>query len=111
MPMSGLRRFFSTSTARARSGERYTRRVRRTPSSGGGVLASRSRPQRKAASVLPEPVGASTSVWAPAAMAGQPWRWAGVGSGNDVSNQARTAGEKASSAGSAGTRSTLPVGV
>ena len=44
-------------------------------------------------SVLPQPVGAQMSVWAPPAMAGQPCTWAAVGSGNDVANHSRTAGE------------------
>ena len=41
-------------------------------------------PQRKADSVLPEPVGARISVCSPLAMAGQPCACAGVASGNDV---------------------------
>ncbi len=45
---------------------------------------------------MPDPVGARMSVWSPAAMAGQPCSWAGVGAGNEVSNQVRTAGEKTS---------------
>ena len=53
--------------------------------------------ERKAASVLPLPVGAQIRVCSPAAMGGQPCCWAAVGSGNDVANQARTAGENASS--------------
>ena len=40
-----------------------------------GSVISRSMPHRKAASVLPEPVGARISVWSPAAMAGQPCSW------------------------------------
>ena len=55
-------------------------------------------PARKAASVLPEPVGARISVCAPEAMAGHPWACAAVGSGNDVENQARTGSEKPASA-------------
>ena len=47
-------------------------------------------PQRKAARVLPDPVGARISVWSPAAMAGQPCAWAAVGAGNEVANHART---------------------
>src|SRR4051794_23209023 len=42
---------------------------------------------RNAASVLPEPVGAQISACSPAAMAGQPWACAGVGSSNDARNQ------------------------
>ena len=51
-------------------------------------------PDRKAASVLPLPVGAQISVCWPAEIGGHPWTCAAVGSGNDVANQARTAGEK-----------------
>ena len=48
---------------------------------------------RNPASVLPEPVGAQTSVCRPATIAGQPPAWASVGpSGNRRSNHARTAG-------------------
>ena len=65
---------------------------------GGGVVTSRSMPQRNAASVLPEPVGARISVCSPAAMAGQPCAWAAVGAGNEVANHARTGSEKRSSA-------------
>src|SRR6516162_2757858 len=60
---------------------------------------------RKPASVLPEPVGAQTSVCRPATIAGQPSRWASVGpSGNRRANQVRTAGWKRSRAGSAGAK-------
>ena len=63
---------------RARAaGERYRTRVVRSPS-GGGVVASRSIAQRNAARVLPDPVGASRSVCAPAVIGGQPCRL-GVG--------------------------------
>src|SRR5262245_29725433 len=54
----------------------------------------RSMPHRKAASVMPDPVGARMRVWSPPAMAGHPWAWAGVGAGKLVSNHAWTAGEK-----------------
>ncbi len=91
MPAMGARRFLSTSTASARSGDTYTSRV--PAACGGGPLTRRSMPHRKAASVLPEPVGARMSVWSPPAMAGHPWVWAGVGSGKLDSNQARTGGE------------------
>ena len=99
MPASGARRFFSTSNASARSGEMYSTRVRRLRSSGGEVVTSESMADRNAASVLPLPVGAQISVCAPAAIGGQPWIWAGVGSGKDAPNHARTAGENASSTG------------
>ena len=52
---------------------------------------------RKAASVLPLPVGAQIRVCWPAVIGGHPWICAPVGSGNDAANQARTAGENDSS--------------
>ena len=50
---------------------------------------------RNAASVLPVPVGAHTSVWSPAAMAGQPSAWGAVGAANVDVNQARVGEAKA----------------
>ncbi len=44
---------------------------------------------RNAASVLPEPVGAMTSVLSPSAMADHAWACAGVGSANVPVNQSR----------------------
>ena len=73
-------------------GDTYSTRHR---SSSGGV-SSASRPSmawRKAASVLPDPVGAWMSVWAPEAIAGHPSSWAWVGPANEASNQAFVAGE------------------
>ena len=61
MPASGARRFFSMSTASARSGETYSTVVRRSRL-GGGSWSSRSIAHRNAASVLPEPVGAAQGV-------------------------------------------------
>ena len=56
-------------------------------------------PVRKAASVLPEPVGAAISVSSPAAIAGQPSAWGSVGpSGNRRPNHVRIAGWKEASA-------------
>ena len=52
---------------------------------------------RKAASVLPEPVGARRSVERPSTMGGQPFAWAAVGAANEASNQRRTAGRNAAS--------------
>ncbi len=77
---------------------------------GGGVETSRSRPHRKAASVLPDPVGARIRVWSPEAMAGQPWACGGVASAKVVENQARTGSEKRSSGSVAVTRPRLPTG-
>ena len=54
-------------------------------------------PVRKAASVLPEPVGACTSTCAPVAITGQAASCAGVGPANARSNQERVAGVKAAS--------------
>ena len=47
--------------------------------------------QRKAASVLPLPVGARISVDSPRAIAGQPCACGGVGAANDPRNQSATA--------------------
>jgi hypothetical protein len=66
--------------------------------SGVGVVTSRSIAVRKAASVLPDPVGAQISVCSPARMCGHPSTWGGVGDGNELANHPATAGEKASSA-------------
>src|SRR5271157_4174112 len=64
----------------------------RTPASRRGVLQSKSSAARNAARVLPDPVGATISVFRPAAMAGQPSRCAGVGSPSASRNQAATGG-------------------
>lgn len=47
-------------------------------------------PQRKAARVLPEPVGAQISALEPPAIASQPPAWAGVGASKEDSNQRLT---------------------
>jgi hypothetical protein len=57
--------------------------------SSSGFLESESIPQRKALRVLPDPVGAQISVFAPDAILGQPAACAGVGASNDASNQRR----------------------
>src|SRR4051794_18306957 len=49
---------------------------------------------RKAASVLPEPVGALIRTCSPEAIAGHACAWAAVGASNAPSNQSRTAGLK-----------------
>ena len=54
----------------------------------------RSIPARNAASVFPEPVGASSSVERPARIGGQPFLCAAVGSAKEARNQSRTAGWK-----------------
>src|SRR5689334_16474781 len=94
MPASGARRLRSTSTASAFSGLTYSTRHRRIGSSGTDRAAIRSSAERNAANVLPEPVGATTSVWLPPAMALHAPSWAGVGAAKAPSNQAWVAGEK-----------------
>lgn len=58
-------------------------------------------PQRKLASVLPEPVGAQISVLAPREIARQPPAWACVGPSNEASNQRRTGALNGASGSSA----------
>ncbi len=125
MPSSGARRFFSTSTASARSGDTYNTvepRIleSRGASRDGGSSASaskwlsglsrasagfdavsRSMAHKNAARVLPLPVGAHTSVWSPATMGRQPCAWGGVASANVEANQALVGSENAAR-GSAG---------
>ena len=91
----------SPSAARAGSSRRRRRgpsaaRRRRAGSSSppSGSATRRSRPQRNAASVLPEPVGAETITCSPPAIAGQAWCCASVGSSNERVNQSRTCGVK-----------------
>ncbi len=106
-PASGVMRLRSTSMARALTGDTYTTRVPRpgrrgaeAPAAGGGAGAniSRSSTARNAASVLPLPVGASSSRCSPPAMAGQAWRCAAVGPGNVAANQARVGADSTASA-------------
>ena len=91
IPATGARRFRSTSTARALSGETYTTR-QRLSSAGSGDHIILSRAERKAASVLPEPVGARSSVDFPARMGFQPNSCAAVGCPSARPNQSRTGG-------------------
>ena len=65
MPARGERRFRSTSTASAFSGETYTTRH---PRAGDWISASID--ERNAASVLPDPVGAEISTCSPDRIAG-----------------------------------------
>src|SRR3954470_8621511 len=60
------------------------------------MLASRSSDQRKAARVLPEPVGATSSAGSPLLIADQAPSCAGVGASNAPVNQARVASENRS---------------
>src|SRR5436190_22852262 len=63
-----------------------------------GTVVSRSMPQRKAARVLPEPVGAQIRVLWPAAIEAQPPAWAGVGPSNEEENHRLTGSENGASA-------------
>src|SRR5690606_10680069 len=86
------------STARALSGETYSTRVRcsRAACSSAGVDESRSSDHRNADRVLPDPVGATTSVWAPEEIESHAPSWAGVGDSNAPANHARVGAEKRS---------------
>ena len=67
--------------------------------SGSGAVSSRSIDHRNAASVLPEPVGATTSACRPAPIASHAPCCAVVGSANAVANHSRVGSLKRSSAG------------
>jgi len=72
----------------------YSTLVRALGSMGSALgVTNRSMLLRKAVSVLPLPVGAHTRACWPLRMAGQPCTCGGVGSGNEVANHSRTAGE------------------
>ena len=103
MPAIGVRRFRSTSTARALSGETYTTR-QRSSFFGTGVNMIREVAARKAASVLPDPVGAKTSALSPFAIAAHPSRCAFVGASKVSANHSRTAGSNGRSWGRGLTR-------
>ncbi len=94
IPISGDRRFRSTSTASAFKGDRYSTLHFRAPAAAGGSVTSASIAERKAARVLPEPVGATTRVFSPRPMASQAPVCAGVGSAKLLVNHSRTRGEK-----------------
>lgn len=83
----------STSTARAFSGETY-RTLRRSFGAGVGLPARRSRDHRKAARVLPDPVGAITRASRPDEIASQAPDCAGVGASNALENHALVGAEK-----------------
>src|SRR6266513_3461085 len=95
MPTSGSRRFRSTSTASALSGETYTIRV--AGFFGAGENMRWSIAARNAARVFPEPVGAKTRTLSPSAITGQASSCARVGVWNVASNHARVAGLKVAS--------------
>ena len=75
------------STASALSGEMYSTRQRLDASAGVGSAASLSIAHKNAASVLPDPVGATTSAFSPFPIASQAWAWAAVGSAKAARNQ------------------------
>src|SRR5690606_23327924 len=77
IPVSGTRRFRSTSTPSALSGETYSTRTPGWPA--GAPNISRSRLARNAASVFPEPVGASKSADLPSWSTPNPCSWTFVG--------------------------------
>ena len=84
----------TAASSQGAEGDRWSEPKARTPAGAPGSAtarrASRSIPQRKAASVFPDPVGAQIRVLAPATIFGHPIAWAGVGSANDASNQRLT---------------------
>ena len=82
IPTSGERRLRSTSAASAFSGEMYTTRHRCWGSAASGPVARWSIAERNAASVLPDPVGATTSVWAEPRIDSHAWACAVVGAAN-----------------------------
>jgi len=80
------------STASAFRGDTYRTR-RRVEGSFGGSVAIRSSAHRNAARVLPEPVGATTSVSWPETIEDHAARWAAVGSANASRNHVEASGE------------------
>ena len=88
MPVNGVRRLRSTSTASAFSGDTYSTRVPARAGLGSDE-ASLSMAHRNAASVLPEPVGAITSVLSPSAMADHASACAAVGAAKVPVNHSR----------------------
>ena len=102
IPASGARRLCSTSTPNALSGEIYSTFT--PPVSGARCAAptgSDSWPARstklfsahkKAARVLPEPVGATIRAWLPAEISVHACSCTAVGAANTSSNQPRTCG-------------------
>ena len=77
-------------------------------SAGRGSVASRSIAQRNAASVLPEPVGATTRACRPAAIASHASTCAAVGAAKAASNQVRVAVENRPGNASPGVLPTAP---
>src|SRR5699024_11403110 len=97
-PTSGERRLRCTSAASAFSGEMYSTRQRRDRSAGSGPVSRWSNAHRNAASVLPDPVGATTRVCSPEEIACHAPAWAGVGAAKALVNQDRVGVLKSASA-------------
>ncbi len=99
MPASGASRLMWISLDNAFSGETYTTVVVSARPSGEASPSrtSASIAAMNAVSVLPDPVGAATSVFRPDAIAGHASACASVGAGKAPANQAATAGWKARS--------------
>ena len=92
---SGSSRFLRTSFASALRGETYTTWVAASrPPDWSASRKRRSRQTRKAARVLPEPVGAAMSVSSPAWIRGQPAACGSVGVPKRRWNQSATVGWK-----------------
>jgi hypothetical protein len=96
MPSSGASRLIWISLESAFNGDTYTTRVSSgsMPPRATASCTSESIAARKAVSVLPEPVGAATSVCRPALICGHACACAAVGAGKVASNHAETAGWK-----------------
>ncbi|SKT69504.1 Uncharacterised protein [Mycobacteroides abscessus subsp. abscessus] len=116
MPASGARRFRSTSTASALSGDTYRTLDPRSRRDSAAASASFSctrvsMAHRNAARVLPDPVGAMTRVLSPLAMDCHAPDCARVGVGNDSVNHSRVGAEnRASGPGSLLIRSSCQEG-
>ncbi len=98
MAVRGPCKLRSTSAPRAFSGDTYSTRTPRGHFSPRAAAAafwpmSPSMAHRNAASVLPEPVGAITSVFSPRAMAFQARACTAVGAPNVSANHVRTGSE------------------
>jgi len=94
MPSIGSSRLIRTSLDSAFNGDTYTTDVSSASVPATPSWTSSSIAARKAASVLPDPVGAAIRTLRPARMAGHASRCASVGCANVRSNQAVTAGWK-----------------
>src|ERR1700678_1753043 len=89
---SGPSRFFCMSLDSALRGETYTTSVELKSDPSIASRSSLSMQTRKAASVLPEPVGAEIKVGAPATILGHPWTWGSVGEPNLPRNHSAVIG-------------------